>query len=179
MNVENLIFFDIYYVKFNLILAASGAMPPMVVIANSLISVASDYSKNANRTVSIPQIEQQMYKNKQLPKKLIKKKKTNSSKKNVRQVDANQQAENLILNTKFSDESNDYHERNERASNFMNGSISPSSNNLNNGDTSPVLPDKPDQRLNNTLDILSVVLSAKKCALMHDPYVIQFISSIR
>lgn len=148
-------------------------MPPMVVFANSLISVASDYSSNMGRTIPIPQIDPQSTKNKQQPKKLTKKKKSLGNKKKTKQVDANQQAENLILNTKFSDDSNDYHDRSE-----LNGSLSPQ-NNPNNGDASPTPYDKADQKLNNTPDILSMVLSLKKNALMHDPYVIQFISSIR
>lgn len=97
-----------------------------------------------------------------------------------------QQAENLILNTtKYSDDSNDYSDRNEMGSNSLNGNASPTQNHHSNnndgagGDTSPVPYEKPDQRSNNSPDILSMVLSLKKNALMHDPYVIQFISSIR
>lgn len=98
----------------------------------------------------------------------------------------NQQAENLILNsTKYSDDSNDYSERNELGggSNSLNGNASPTQNHhhhhANNGSDSPAPYEKPDQRSNNSPDILSMVLSLKKNALMHDPYVIQFISSIR
>lgn len=93
----------------------------------------------------------------------------------------NHQAENLILNsTKYSDDSNDYAERNEMAA-MNGGSVSPTQNHHpnNGGDTSPAPYEKPDQRSNNSPDILSMVLSLKKNALMHDPYVIQFISSIR
>lgn len=79
----------------------------MVVFANSLISVASN---NVGRTIPIPQIDRQPSKFKPQPKKMTKKKKTGGNKK--KQVDANQQAENLILNTKFSDDSNDFHDKN-------------------------------------------------------------------
>lgn len=153
-------------------------MPPMVVFANSLLTVTSEYSNAMSRTMPIPQLDRQSTKHKQQPKKLTKRKKTASSKKKCKLVDANQQAENLILNTKFSDDSNDFHDRNDMGSNLMNGSPSPQ-NIQNNGDTSPTPYDKNDQKMNNTPDILSMVLSLKKNALMHDPYVIQFISSIR
>lgn len=153
-------------------------MPSMVVFANSLLTVTSDYNNAMGRTMPIPQLDRQSAKNKQQPRKVTKKKKTTSSKKKMKLVDANQQAENLILNTKFSDDSNDFHDRNDMGSNLMNGSHSPP-NHLNNGDTSPTPYDKNDQKMNHTPDILSMVLSLKKNALMHDPYVIQFISSIR
>lgn len=95
----------------------------------------------------------------------------------------NPQAENLILNTtKYSDDSNDFTDRNEMGAHLLNGSASPTQNSIGGGvggDTSPAPYEKPDQRSNNSPDILSMVLSLKKNALMHDPYVIQFISSIR
>lgn len=145
--------------------------------ANSLISVASDYSNSAGRTIQIPQIERQLYaktSNKSpQPKKLTKNKKTitNNKKKIKQHVDANQQAENLILNTKFSDDSNDFHDSAMNCS----SSISPQEN-RNYGDSSAI---PNDNKLTNTPDILSMVLGLKKNALMHDPYVIQFISAIR
>lgn len=108
---------------------------------------------------------------KQQPKKMTKKKRSATIKKKTKHADANQQADNLILNTKFSDDSNDYHDRND---NSLNGSIS-----TGNGDSPPIPSDKADAKLINTPDILSMVLSLKKNALMHDPYVIQFISAIR
>lgn len=154
----------------------------MVVFANSLISVTSDYNNGMNRTIPMPQINhdhrQSSFKQKlPQPKKITKKKKTTASaiqKKYAKPM--NQQAENLILNsTKYSDDSNDYMERHDMGGNSLNGSTSPTHNG---GDTSPVPYEKPD-RSNNSPDILSMVLSLKKNALMHDPYVIQFISSIR
>lgn len=158
------------------IIGASGTMPPVMMFANSLISVASDYSNGGGRTIPIPQIDcHSTSKNKQQPKKLTKKKKTVTNKKKTKQVDAIQQAENLILNTKFSDDSNDFHDR---IDNSMNNSILSHENRHNND--SPTIPfDKQDNKLTNTPDILSMVLSLKKNALMHDPYVIQFISAIR
>lgn len=146
-------------------------MAPMVVFANSLISVASEFSNGSCRTIPIPQIDRQSSKTKQQPKKLTKKKKSATNKRKTKQVDANQQAENLILNTKFSDDSNEFHDRHELSSNLLNGSTSPQTND----DSPPV----PYEKHTNTPDILSMVLSLKKNALMHDPYVIQFISAIR
>lgn len=141
----------------------------MVVFANSLLSAAAtDYSNG--RTMSVPQFEHQ--RSRQQPKKLTKKKKTG---KKTKQVDAQQQAENLILNTKFSDESNDFHDRHEVHPNSMGGHISPQ---MCNGAHSPQF-DKQEHKFANTPDILSMVLSMKKNAMMHDPYVIQFLSSIR
>lgn len=153
-------------------------MAPMVVFANSLISVASEFSNGSCRTIPIPQIDRQSSKTKQQPKKLTKKKKGAGNKRKTKHVDANQQAENLILNTKFSDDSNEFHDRHELSSNLQNGSSSPQTN-ISNEDSPPVPYEKQDQRLSNTPDILSMVLSLKKNALMHDPYVIQFISAIR
>lgn len=122
----------------------------------------------------MPQIERQLPKLKQQqPKKVAKKKRGASIKKKTKHTDANQQPENLILNGKFSDDSNDYHDRND---NSFNSSISPQASN---GDSPPIPCDKPDSKAPNTPDILSMVLSLKKNALMHDPYVIQFISAIR
>lgn len=153
-------------------------MPPMVVFANSLISVTSDYNYGMGRTIPISQIDHRpSFKQKppQQPKKITKKKKSAAIHKKY-QKPINQQAENLILNsTKYSDESNDYSER------YMcGGNTSPTQNHHSNGgdDTSPVPYEKPDHRSNNSPDILSMVLSLKKNALMHDPHVIQFISSI-
>lgn len=155
-------------------------MPPMVVFANSLITV----NNNMGRTIPLPQMEhQQSYKAKmQQPKKLTKKKKTAAHSKKYDKKPMNQQAENLILNsTKYSDDSNDYSDRNETGSNLLNGNVSPTHPNNNNGGGGggDAAFEKSDQRLNNSPDILSMVLSLKKNALMHDPYVIQFISSIR
>ncbi|XP_031617004.1 uncharacterized protein LOC116336917 [Contarinia nasturtii] len=146
----------------------SGApMPPVVVFANSLISVASNIG---GRTIPIPQIDRQPSKLKQ-PKKMTKKKKTGGNKKKPMQIDANQQAENLILNTKFSDDSNEFHDKNHDHLLF-NGCPSPQ--------ISAISPtDSYDNKLSNAPDILSMVLSLKKNALMHDPYVIQFLSTIR
>lgn len=145
----------------------------MVVFANSLISVASDYAQNTGRTIPIPQIEHQSSKsNRQQPKKMIKKKRIGANKKKIKQVDVNQYAENLMMNTKFSDDSNDFHDRNDSS---LNGCPSPQTNE----DSPPISGDKNDPKLGNTPDILSMVLSLKKNALMHDPYVIQFLSSIR
>ncbi|XP_055316445.1 uncharacterized protein LOC129576049 [Sitodiplosis mosellana] len=151
---------------------ASSQVSPVVVFANSCISVASDYTQNSGRTIPIPQIERQSSKSKQQPKKVTKKKKAGGNKKKTKQVDANQYAENLMMNTKFSDDSNDFHDRNDSS---MNGCPSPQTN----GDSPPIPSDKNDQKLANTPDILSMVLSLKKNALMHDPYVIQFLSAIR
>lgn len=167
---------------------ASVTMPPMVVFANSLITVTSqDYSNGMGRSIPLPQIDHRPpFKPKlQQPKKMAKKKKATAPTANIHKKyntkPMNHQAENLILNsTKYSDDSNDYAERNEMGA--LNGSASPTQNhhaNNNGGDTSPAPYEKPDQRSNNTPDILSMVLSLKKNALMHDPYVIQFISSIR
>lgn len=159
---------------------ASVTMPPMVVFANSLITVTSDYSNGMGRTIPLPQIDHRpAFKPKlQQPKKMTKKKKTTAPTAMHKKFNAkpmNHQAENLILNSKYSDDSNDYAERND-----MGGSSSPTQNHHpNGGDTSPAPYEKPDQRSNNSPDILSMVLSLKKNALMHDPYVIQFISSIR
>lgn len=157
----------------------------MVVFANSLITVTSDYNNSMGRTIPLPQIEHRpSFKAKlQQPKKLTKKTKTTAQAKKFTKS-MNQQAENLILNaTKYSDESNDYSDRNDMGSNLLNGNTSPTqnhNNNSNNGGGSGDTPyEKLDQRLNNSPDILSMVLSLKKNALMHDPYVIQFISSIR
>lgn len=166
-------------------------MPPMVVFANSLITVTSDYNNGMGRTIPLPQIDHRpSFKPKiQQPKKMTKKKKTmpmTAIHKKYNTKPMNQQAENLILNsTKYSDDSNDYSERNELGggSNSLNGNASPTQNHhhhhANNGSDSPAPYEKPDQRSNNSPDILSMVLSLKKNALMHDPYVIQFISSIR
>lgn len=148
-------------------------MPPMMVFTNSLISVASDYTQNSGRSMPIPPNERQSLKNKQTPKKTIKKKKTVVNKKKTKQLDANQYAENLMLNTKYSDDSNEFHDRNDSS---FNGCPSPQTTN---GDSPPIPYDKNDNKLTNTPDILSMVLSVKKNALMHDPYVIQFLSNIR
>lgn len=170
---------------------ASVTMPPMVVFANSLITVTSDYNNGIGRTIPLPQIDHRAtFKPKiQQPKKMTKKKKTTTTTavaaaaaamhKKYNNKPMNPQAENLILNnnTKYSDDSNDYLDRND----ILNGNGSPSQSHHPNagGDTSPAPYEKPDQRSNNSPDILSMVLSLKKNALMHDPYVIQFISSIR
>lgn len=170
-------------------------MPPMVVFANSLITVTSDYNNGMGRTIPMPQIDHRpSFKPKiQQPKKMTKKKKTTTTspmaamQKKYTTKPMNHQAENLILNsTKYSDDSNDYSDRNEMgASNSLNGNGgSPTqyhhpNNGGGGGDTSPAPYEKPEQRSNNSPDILSMVLSLKKNALMHDPYVIQFISSIR
>lgn len=92
-----------------------------------------------------------------------------------------QHAENLILHSaKYSDDSNDYVERHEMGANLMNGrNTSSPTQTYANGEGTPTPYEKPDHRLNNSPDILSMVLSLKKNALMHDPYVIEFISSIR
>lgn len=145
----------------------------MMVFANSLISVASDYTQNSGRPMPIPPNDRQSsMKSKQPPKKIIKKKKTVINKKKTKQLDTNQYAENLMLNTKFSDDSNEFHDRNDSS---LNGCPSPQTN----GDSPPIPYDKNDNKLTNTPDILSMVLSVKKNALMHDPYVIQFLSAIR
>lgn len=168
---------------------ASVTMPPMVVFANSLITVTSDYrpqtsdySNGMGRTIPLPQMDHRPpFKPKlQQPKKMTKKKKATAPTaihKKFHAKPMNHQAENLILNsTKYSDDSNHYAERNDMGG--LNGNASPT-HPSNGGDTSPAPYEKPDQRSNNSPDILSMVLSLKKNALMHDPYVIQFISSIR
>lgn len=148
-------------------------MPQMVVFANSLITVTSDYNNAVGRTLPLPQIDHRpsSYKVKQ---KVTKKKKTTITVTNNKKYakPSGQQAENLILNTgKYSDDSNDYSDRN--------GNASPTQNHNGDDDTSTAPCEKIDQRLNNSPDILSMVLSLKKNALLHDPYVVQFISSIR
>lgn len=122
----------------------------------------------------IPQIDRPMSKIKQQPKKLTKKKRSATTitiKKKTKHSDANQSNDNFQSNTTFSDDSNDYHDRTD---NSLNGSMSAS-----NGDSPSIPSDKADTKLVTTPDILSMVLSLKKNALMHDPYVIQFISAIR
>lgn len=144
----------------------------MVVFTNSLLSMASEYSNTAGRTILASQIDRQSSKNKQQPKKLAKQKKCATIKKKIMKMDANQQAENLIMNTKYSDDSNEFHDKNEKS---QNSCTSPQLN----GDSSSIPYDKNDNKLSNMPDILSMVLSLKKNALMHDPHVIQFLSAIR
>lgn len=148
----------------------------MIVFTNSLLTVTSDYTNPMGRTLPTPHLDRQSVKTKYQPKKVSRKKKVLNQKRKIKQVDANQQAENLILNTKFSDDSNDFQDRHDIGSTNVNYS---QPNNPNNDDTSSTSYYKNDAKQTNTPDILSMVLSLKKNALMHDPYVIQFISSIR
>lgn len=150
-----------------------GSMAPMMVFGNSLFTVASDYNHSNERTQPVPHMEQKSPKAKYQTKSQIKKKKSTGNRKSIKHIDAIQQAENLILNNKYSDESNECSDRNDMVCS------SSSQINPNNADSPPIPYDKQDQKLANTPDILSMVLSIKKNALMHDPYVIQFISSIR
>lgn len=144
-------------------------MAPMMVFGNTLLKSSNDYNNGNERAVIVPQIERKQPKTKQV-KSQIKKKKATANKKTLKHIDAIQ-AENLILNTKYSeDESNECMDRSDMMCNS-----SPQMN----PDSPPIPSDKQDQKLANTPDILSMVLSLKKNALMHDPYVIQFISSIR
>lgn len=150
-----------------------GSMAPMMVFENTLLKSTNEYNNGNERAVIVPQIERKQPKPKQQTKSQIKKKKTTANKKTLKHIDAIQ-AENLILNTKYSeDESNECMDRSDMMCNS-----SPQMNQLN-ADSPPIPSDKQDQKLANTPDILSMVLSLKKNALMHDPYVIQFISSIR
>lgn len=142
-------------------------MPPMM-FGNSLIKVASEFSNANERPLAAAHNERKSSHTKHQTKSQIKKKRSTVNKKAMKHADAMQQAENLILNTKYSDESNECLDRNSSPH------IDP-----NNADSPPNAYEKQEQKLSNTPDILSMVLSIKKNALMHDPYVIQFISSIR
>lgn len=136
------------------------------VFETPVIKLTSDFQNN-NYSHIAPTHQQELMKSQnQTPKKITGKKKFSTNKKQQakqKDVDQTQKLEDFILNNGSIDKS--IFESHGLYGNYVNTTTT-----LNN--TNRLSPYNAD-------DLLSMVLSTKKNALMHDPEIIQFISTIR
>lgn len=137
------------------------SIPPALIISSEFNKHSNDLHSNV-RLMNIA-AEQNSSKSKQKsPKRLNGRKKTMNNK-HLKAIDAQQ---NHLLDARYSNVSTD---SNDKPIGLANNDEEYARN----------CYEKFDTKLTNSPDILSMILSIKKNALMHDPEVIQFILSLR
>lgn len=164
--------------------------PPALIISNNPNKQSSNLHNNvrlmnvtSNETISSRAKQQHQQHQQQLPKRLNGRKKTMTNKQMKNAADAQQ-------NVRFMNHQMELNEQQLAGTPMEQNGGSGGGNGASsviaaNGST--ILDDeygkqsyeKLDSKLSNTPDILSMILSMKKNALMHDPDVIQFILSLR